>query len=217
MTSDTIVATLPEHTLARARIAVTELAGLLAVDRATVDLGELDRLVGAGAALVKTIDAERLAATEPLRNAIAAINDAAKSATGALKEMVRDGARAVVDERKRRREDAARATTVAVQRLTELASATGSEDEMREAASTWFDTLPTDEAERRMLSRTSTHRVLEILDPSLIPYEINGIELLRPVHAAIRRLLAANVDVPGCRLVEREHVRVTAATVDEST
>lgn len=212
MTSDTIVATLPEHTLARARIAVTNLAGMLAVDRSTVDLGELDRMVGEGAALVRTIDAERLAATEPLRNAVAAINEAAKRATGALKEMVRDGARAVVDERKRRREDASRATAVALQRLEELSGSSGADDEIRDAACTWFDSLPTHDAEPRPSSGTAKYSALEIFDPSIIPYEINGIELMRPVQSAIRRLLNAGVDVPGCRMVKREQVRVTPAT-----
>lgn len=214
--TDTIVATLPEHTLARARLAVTDIAGLLAADRSIVDLGELDRRVGAGASLVKELEAARLEATAPLRNAIHAINEAAKRATGALRELVRDGARAVVDERRRRREGAAAATAAAMQRLQELAGVPDMEDAVQEAAATWLDTLPSDEAETRTRSGTATRREVEIYDPELIPHSINGIELLKPVHAAIRRLLYANIDVPGCRLVEREHVRIST-TKNEDT
>ena len=43
---------------------------------------------------------------------------------------------------------------------------------------------------------------LEIDDPSLIPFEINGARLLIPDTKVITLLLKAGTKVPGCRMVQ---------------
>lgn len=47
---------------------------------------------------------------------------------------------------------------------------------------------------------------LEVFDDDAIPRRINGIDLLVRDDAAVKRLLKAGVDVPGCRLVKRPQV-----------
>lgn len=57
------------------------------------------------------------------------------------------------------------------------------------------------EAPRSNVVRRKIPKV-EIVDPSRIPHQINGLELMRPVEANIKKLLSAGVEVPGARLVE---------------
>lgn len=58
------------------------------------------------------------------------------------------------------------------------------------------------EPEKSVVS-ARVNKIPEIVDASQIPHAMNGIELMRPVMANIRKLLVAGVAVPGARLVEQ--------------
>jgi hypothetical protein len=53
---------------------------------------------------------------------------------------------------------------------------------------------------------------LDVFAPDLVPFEVNGVRLYKELNlAAIKALIAAKIDVPGCRMVDDDGVAMKGA------
>lgn len=179
---------------------------------------EFNRIVAMGTAAERQIEADRVRAKAAPWKLCVDIDTAAKDRTTLLKnalhplaiEMVRfeRAERAEAERVERERQAQVREAQRRQLEAQSLPVATAADLRAREDLVDEMAVVELVEAPAPIKSSVSTRPkfVVVIDDIKLLPAVVNGIEVVEPKRAAIKKLLEANVPVPGCRLQAEETV-----------
>jgi len=178
----------------------------------------VDQIVASGTAEQRALEKDRVRTKAPFLNAgrdidaaaktidteIAAVLDPLAVAMSAYQRRKKVEAERVERERQRQIEEAQRrqleAESLPVSTPEDLAVR---EDLVDEVAVVELVQAPT---EIKSHVRTQVTMTVEVFDYSMLPGMVNGVQIVEPKVAAIKKLLECNVEVPGARLVAADKV-----------